>query len=99
MDFVAHYRRAVELADLADQAIGQPGDDALRRAEVLALMCQARGQLAWVAYMGVDAIAAQRLAEDVRDAPDEDALPAVITRLQDPARRAARTRVHPRGAS
>ena len=63
MDFVAHYRRAVELADLADQAIG---DDALRRAQVLALMCQARGQLAWVAYMGVDAIAEQQLIEDVR---------------------------------
>lgn len=83
MDFVAHYRRAVELADLADQAIG---DDALRRAQVLALMCQARGQLAWVAYMGVDAIAAQRLAEDVRDAADRADLAAVVTRL-DQARR------------
>lgn len=109
MDFVAHYRRAVELAEDADKNYADSVDpkyradereDCLRRAEVLAQMSQARGQLAWVAYMGVDALAAQQLAEDAQGAPDEQAMAAMVARLQDPARRdRGVSRIRPRGAS
>lgn len=74
MDYITHYRRAVKLADAVDHLIGcvddaetdAERDDLLRRAEVLAHACNTRAQLAWVAYMGVDALAEQQLIEDVR---------------------------------
>ncbi|WP_329520541.1 hypothetical protein [Spirillospora sp. NBC_01491] len=69
MDYATHYARAVELADLADKAYAMGGEEMLHRAEVLAGMSRARGQLAWVAYMGVDALAAEQLAEDDPAAP------------------------------
>lgn len=78
MDFVAHYRRACELADQADTALAhadtsnneEQGAAGMRRAEVLAQMATARGHLAWVAYLGVDAVAdhQDRVTEPERSA-------------------------------
>jgi len=95
MDFVDHYRRAEELAEQLDKALGQTAysPEARELAAVLAQACNARAMLAWTSLMGADVLAAQRLVEDVRawQAPTGDDLPDVIT-LQDPARRARRGR-------
>lgn len=77
MDFTAHYGRACELADLADETyrlslLATTDEDRLwylRRAEAVGQMATARAQLAWVAYMGADTDAAARLAEDAKHAP------------------------------
>jgi hypothetical protein len=80
MDYAAHYRRACELAEQAEQAAHDAGAHLaanhtkaagllLRRAEVLARLAATRAQLAWVAYMGCDADAEALLATDAQIVP------------------------------
>lgn len=75
MDYTAHYERACELADEADELLansqksGYDAEYCLRRAEVMTQMAKARFQGAWVAFMGADLDACRELVKDAKKAP------------------------------
>jgi len=87
MNHAAHYERGCELADEADELLansdksGFDTEYCLRRAEVIAQMATARFKGAWVAFMGADVDAAQRLVEDAKQAKGFPDLH--ITRMKD----------------
>ena len=87
MDYTAHYERACDLADEADELLansdksGFDTEYCLRRAALVAEMAKARAQLAWVAFMGADVDAAQRLVEDAKQSKGFPDLH--ITRMKD----------------
>lgn len=97
-----HYRQACRLAELADLAyaascapgvaVGDAHRGELRRAEVLAQMSTARGQLAWVAYMGVDALAEVLAGELAATDPQPDPQRSGLHLLSD-------ARPHPSGGA